>query len=549
MPRLLRLILTAVAALAVFYAVATVWRQNDRAAGLDFYIYFVAGQLAGRADVENIYAAEVQERVGEEYFERARQSGSERRRYDAQRRRRLDLVSSPFLFSTLRWTSRDYDRALTQLHAFVLFAFIAGVLLLCRAVRLPWAGSLFLVAGLLLWYRGFEADLRVGNVNSMQLLALAVVVWGAGRRGAGGTAGWEPALRWVLLGALLMFKPNVMFVPLLFAVARLARREYRALGRDLVAGSVGAFAAIAIASITYGSPRVWLQWVRAANDFYHRLPTRVERNVTPALALFHEHGEWVSYALAALLLAIVCAAIWRTKSDDAPLLAGLGILVYLLSANVVWLHYMVLAIPIAVALMRWRTTAVISIAALLLIAEEPFEMLAGRAAFEVEAWLIGPALFVLFGCGVWALGRTDRPAGGPSSFLHRDPATVRGRLARGVEHALLHQAILERCRGSERVAIAAVDCGQECTAEVEGAGAEGAAGRVAGTLLERASGQALERRAVHRQQHLLAREAHRPFLAVDGEHARFVGSGGDDAEVHHRDRAAAQPQIDRREIV
>lgn len=390
MPRHLRHFLTAVAALAVLYAVVTVWRQHDRAAGLDFYIYFVAAQLAGRADVENIYAPEVQERVGEECFERARQSGSERRQYDAQRRRRLDLVSSPFLFSTLRWTSRDYDRALTQLHVFILFAFVTGVLLLGRAARLPWAGSLLLVAALLLWYRGFEADLRVGNVNSMQLLALALLVSFA-------------RIRWLLLGALLLFKPNVMFVPLLFVVARLARREYRELGRELVAGFAGALAAIAIASITYGSPRVWLQWVRAANDFYHRLPTRMERNVTPALALIHEHGEWVSYALAALLLAIVCAAIWRTKSDDAPLLAGLGILVYLLSANVVWLHYMVLAIPIAVALLRWRATALVALAALLLIAEEPFELLARRPAFEVEAWLIGPALFALFACGVWKL--------------------------------------------------------------------------------------------------------------------------------------------------
>lgn len=402
MPRLLRIVLTVLAALVALYAAATVWRQNERAAGLDFYIYFVAGQLAGRADVENIYGAEVQERVGEEYFERAQRSGSEIRRYDAQRRRRLDLVSSPFLYSTLRWTSRDYELALTQYHVAVLFAFIAGVLLLGRAARLSWASSLFLLAGLLLWFRGFEADLRVGNVNSFQLLAIAVAVA-------------VPRARWFLLGALLLFKPNVMFVPLLFAVSRLARREFRALMIELASGAAGALAAIVIAAITYGSPRVWLQWVRAANDFYHRLPTRMERNVTPALSLFHEHGEWVSYVLAALLVLVVCVAIWRSRSDDALLLAGLGILVYLLTANVVWLHYMVLVIPIAVALLRWRVTAILAVAALLLIAEEPFEMLAGRAAFEVEAWLIGPALFALFACGVWSVWRTGgRSFGGPA---------------------------------------------------------------------------------------------------------------------------------------
>ena len=397
MPRFLRIVLNIVAGVAVVYAVLTVWRQNERAAGLDFYIYFVAGQIAGREDVENIYGAEVQERVGEEYFERAQRSTSELRKYDAQRRRRLDLVSSPFLFSTLRWVSADYDRALTQYHAFVLVCFIAGVLLFCRACSVPWYASLFLLAGLLLWYRGFEADLRVGNVNSIQLLALAVIVA-------------VPRLRWFLLGALLLFKPNVMFVPLLFAVARLARREPRALVRDLIEGAIGALIAFVVASIAYGSPRVWLQWVSAANDFYHRLPTRMERNVTPALALFHDYGEWLSYLLAAILIAIACVAIARSKTNDAPLLAALGVLIYLLSANVVWLHYMVLAIPVAVVLLRRRATALVAIGALLLIAEEPFEWINGRAAAPFEAWLIAPALVALF-C---------------AALLHLRPAAVRG---------------------------------------------------------------------------------------------------------------------------
>ena len=78
------------------------------------------------------------------------------------------------------------------------------------------------------------------------------------------------------------------------------------------------------------------------------------------------------------------------------LLIGLGMLIYLLSANVVWLHYMVLVVPVAIVLLRRPATAVVAIAALLLIAEEPFEWLTGRAAAPVEAWLIGPALFALF---------------------------------------------------------------------------------------------------------------------------------------------------------
>lgn len=393
MPRSLRIVLLALAAVTALWAASEVWLQNARAAGLDFYIYFVAGQLAGRDDVENIYSAEVQERVGEEYFERAQRSGSELRKYDAGRRRRLDLVSSPFLFASLRWVSRDYDRALRQYHAFVLFCFIAGVLLLCHAARVPWAAALFLMAALLLWYRGFEADLRVGNVNSIQLLLVAVAVA-------------FPRVRWFAFGLLIAFKPNLLFVPLLFFITERSRWRSNA-----IQGALGGFLAFVVASLTYGSPRVWLQWVSAANAFYHRLPTRMERNVTPALSLFHQYGEWVSYVLAAALLAIVIVRMKRTA--DAPLLAGLGIMIYLLTANVVWLHYMVLVLPLAIALLRWPSTAAVALLALALIAEEPFEWLAKQAAAPVEARLIAPALIALFVCGVWKLS-------------DRSPAAIRG---------------------------------------------------------------------------------------------------------------------------
>jgi hypothetical protein len=205
-----------------------------------------------------------------------------------------------------------------------------------------------------------------------------------------------------------------MFVPLLLAVARIAAGEWRRLAKEMVAAIGGALAALVIGSISYGSPRVWLQWIEAAGEFYGRLQTRSERNVAPALALFEQYGEWVSYVIAAILVAIVCVAIWRRRGGDPALLIGLGILIYLLGANVVWLHYMVLVIPIAVALMRWRATAVVALISLALIAEEPFEILTGKAAFPVEVMLITPAFVALFACGVWKLGTTPHPPSAPS---------------------------------------------------------------------------------------------------------------------------------------
>lgn len=404
-------LLTVAAAVAALIALVHFWRQHERAAGLDFYIYFVAGQLAGRADVDNIYAAEVQERVGEEYYERAQRSGSELRKYDAQRRRRLDNVSSPFLYTTMRRVSRDYERALTQYHVAVLVAFIGGTMLLCRwrgygvaglrgsdpalssrdpatpqPRNLSWAATLFLIAGLLTFYRGFEADLRVGNVNSLQLFALGVAVWS------------PPVVAGAILGMLICFKPNLILVAVLLACAH----EKTRLKREMLGGFIGALIAFAAAAISYG-PKSWLQWVTAANQFWHRLPSRGERNVAPFLELFHRHGEWLGYVIAAVLTIVVCIAIRRSRQRDDVLIAGLGIVIYLLSATVVWLHYMVLVLPLAIALMRHRVTAVIALLALAAIAEEPFEYLTRVPVYPNDAKLIGPALVVLFVAGVWRL--------------------------------------------------------------------------------------------------------------------------------------------------
>jgi hypothetical protein len=409
-----RALLTAIAALAAVYAVLVVWRQNERAAGLDFYVYYVNAHIAGRADVDNIYDRDVQARIGEEYFERAQRSGSELRKYDAQRRRFVDSVSSPFLYTCLRWVSRDYDLALRQYHVVVMAAFLAGCLLIARSRRLTWATAFALIAGLLWYYRGFEADLRVGNVNSLQLLAL-----GAAFNVPSFAAG-------AIIGALVSFKPNLLIVPLLLLVSRAATRDWRRMRLELLGGLSGIASAVVAASINYGTPYVWVQWVSRANEFYHRLPTRTERNVTPALALFHEHGAWPSYALALLLTIATCLAIWRSKRADDVLIAGTAILIYLLSATVVWLHYMVLVIPVSFALLRWRATAVVALLALAAIAEEPFETLTGIAVYPNDARLLTPAFIALFVCALWKIAVRPPPSAPapPTSSRRPEPAAA-----------------------------------------------------------------------------------------------------------------------------
>lgn len=411
MRRIVQIALIALGACAAIYAASVTWRQNAKAAGLDYYIYFVNAQLAGRADVTNIYDRDQQARIGEEYYERAQQSRSELRKYDANRRRFVDSVSSPFLYTCLSWMSRDYDRALQQDHVLVFTAFVIGFLLIARAARMRWDAALFVLAGVLLWYRGFEADLRVGNVNSLQLLAIGASLLA------------PPAVAGAITAMLVAFKPNLILLPLLLAVARIAARDWRRLRLEVLGGVVGVVIAIVAAAIRYGSFGIWIQWVSRANEFYHRLPTRTERNVTPLLELFHAHGAGLSYVTALLLTIIAAVVIWRGRNRDDVLIAGVAIMIYLLSATVVWLHYMVLILPIALGLMRRRGTAIVALLALAVIAEEPFEFLTRTAIYPNDAKLLAPAFVALFVCALWAIKRpvTRSPSRPPASSAAPHP--------------------------------------------------------------------------------------------------------------------------------
>src|SRR5205823_14737737 len=86
-----------------------------------------------------------------------------------------------------------------------------------------------------------------------------------------------------------------------------------------------------------------------------------------------------------------------------------------------------------------------------------------------------------------------------SSDWHPAPVAPR-RFPRGVEHALLREAVLERRRGGERGAVAVVERRVEGASEVERAAAESAAGGVAAALAELGAGGARERLALQRHE-------------------------------------------------
>lgn len=394
--RFLRTIVLIAGVAAVGWALSEAWRTMGGYSAIDFYLVFVNGQVAGRADVPNIYTPEAQITIGEEFYQRAIRSGLPLFIADATVRRSLDSRGSPFLYASMAWVSDRYDTALLQYRLVLLAAFCGGVLILGARCGLPLSATLVLLAGLIRFFLPFHADFIVGNVSSLQLFLLAIVLVIIER---------HPRTAGAILAMMVAAKPTLILVVVVLFGSRLLMREYARFFREITGAAIGAMVAVMVGSLWFGTPRVWLQWFSSAGGLWEMLLGREFNNVAPALRLFQQYGGWVSYAIAALLLAIAAAAVVRSKRRDDLLLIALGLLVYFLSSKLVWLHYLVLTIPAAFALLRNRWTAAIAIAALILMADEPYRMLIGPTSPDTREPLITVSLLALYAASVWMLAR------------------------------------------------------------------------------------------------------------------------------------------------
>lgn len=199
-----------------------------------------------------------------------------------------------------------------------------------------------------------------------------------------------------ILGLMLAAKPTIVTVVALLFLVRVVTRDFRRLRWESIGGAAGMTTAVIIGALFFHRTTIWRQWLQSAAGVWQTLYLREWNNVTPIFPLVQKYGTWTSDVAAALLMAIVCIVVWRSKCRNDVLLISAGILIYLMSATLVWLHYLVLAILPAIALMRRWTTAPIAIVALAMMAPAPPPL---------RATQIGIALLLLYSGVVWTLWR------------------------------------------------------------------------------------------------------------------------------------------------
>ena len=342
---------------------AEAWDLGRRSPGLDFYQFWVVAQVAGRDDVPNVYGDEARARVGEEFIQRSlSDEDSERRRVAARPWRVLVPLGTPLLYAAFRPLSGgSYEGDYEWFRLVSLIACVAGLLGIARlvghgpavAVARARVRGAFLPAAEVGHPRGQRQRDPAGRDRGLPVAVVArrrLAGAGGGRRAAGvaGRLQAQPAA--AAAGA------DRVLVP-----ARPPPEAGAAGGRDW---RWAQYWAPSCPLLAFGSLDAWPDWFAYVTALPPAtIPLQVRQHGAVAAAVRDARRRPVAGPGRRLPVPRCWRCLWlgRRKAsgpsgppaaveDTAALSAGT--LVYLLSAPMVWLHYLLLALPAAILLLR-----------------------------------------------------------------------------------------------------------------------------------------------------------------------------------------------------
>jgi hypothetical protein len=407
------------AALLVALGAVRVWRGAQRVPGIDFYQFWVVGHVVGRGDVTSVYADDTRAAAGQEFSRRASgPEGSDRQRAAARMRQVLEPMATPFLYAALRpFGGARYDPSFDAFTAFGLASLLAGAWVLCGLVGLAVLERLLLLALVVHSFQPLQADVRVGNVNQIQLGLLALYAWlGAGSRP------WRQASAGAVLGAAVAFKPTLALVaPVLFA-GWMAARQWRRLAAQAAGMAAGVLGAVSAGAAFFGSFGAWGDWLAAVRAApLAAMPVDVG-NVSPLAVAEKWTGLSPGIVPAAVAAVVLALALWRGRARPATAAAepdpardvlrvSAGCLWVLLAAPLVWQHYLILALPAVIVLLRSaaaarRWLAIVGYAA---IAIDPYADLFGLTDPARQAPIVVAGVALLFVLVAWEVARVRPP--------------------------------------------------------------------------------------------------------------------------------------------
>lgn len=351
--------------LVSLFCLVHLWIYGQKRIGLDFYQFWAVGQILRSGQTDNIYSDEVRMKAGREIGTQAVSDPSAtRHRAVAKQRQVLETYSTPFLYTVLSvFHSHRYEIAYQAYLIFCLLCSILSILVLCRLLGYSRLAATAVIMALTFCFEPFLADVRVANVNQIQFALLVLLMWVQSRQAwryrdlAGG----------FVLGLMVMFKPNTIFVPALLLVFWMSNRLFRRFAWSMLGIVSASTFAVCLSSIFLGSPKCWIDWIKVIKTLPDSIITLAMGNFALMRLLTDRLGSSISPTLPVLLFVSTSIVIWlsrskglseREKVENKPCclieiqIVGLGCLLYLISAHLAWLHYYLLTVPMILITMR-----------------------------------------------------------------------------------------------------------------------------------------------------------------------------------------------------
>jgi hypothetical protein len=315
------------ALLVVACSLIQTWGDSRRMAGIDFYHYWVVPHVLQDNEIGNIYSADGRNRIARHIVWESGEDDTQPRRHMAAAASlqmdggTIETVATPFLFTVIGVFSTDNYEVDNCAYEFLsLAAFVLGVLLIARMCGHSWVCSLLFLVLFTWCFDPFESDLRVGNVNRLQLGFIALVLWFLSRprhRILWGTA-------WYLMGIGLAFKPNIWPAPVVLGLFCLFSRDKTAVVTMVLAATGGLITAVLLASVFFRGISCWVNWLEIVPQVTasHRVLAEGNHGL-PALL---RHFIGIDLSIVLLGLGLVAAGLFarrcRRKPSETPKTSG-----------------------------------------------------------------------------------------------------------------------------------------------------------------------------------------------------------------------------------
>ena len=364
-PRVPRWVMASTALLLTGYVAVDAARNVPSRLGLDFYRVWgipVAHDVLG--EKANPYTAT--ERYARVLDEISAHSANTALRRANELTPNLAPTGTPFFYASFAFLPRAFEPANALFAALQYLAAGFAVILLARLRGVGLAPAICIAAMVELTFNPFLQDVKFGNVNSFQLLAIVGFIH-LSRREAYLRGAWFDSLCLGLLAVFLAFKPSTLFIAASLAVHFWVVRGPRRFLLGALLALPLAVAAFAWGTWYFQDAYVWRDWLRYTQGMNGGTLLFVMESGNSSFPMLLEsvapsHGVYGYSLILAAILAVMVALAMTSRGKQTALLkpmalalfadpwfaASVGVVFTFATSPLIWPHYHVLVlIPIA----------------------------------------------------------------------------------------------------------------------------------------------------------------------------------------------------------